>query len=245
MRLSLVNKLLCSSMQLVAFMSLAQANEEYPYLNALGSTSTGWVLQPDHFIELDLTNETIWQLYKEDNATEVPFTKWSFNGTLVSSEQFDMNVFNTTTDLFKRRNVDICWKKLFTDSVCTAVTNYATEAVTNIAHAVYVRAHAGTCGVSEGSSAGVYYKYWASSGHCASTVEEKTIDGAVQWGFDEWVTNGSMCATYTLSLSHGGSWLGYLVLGPSASVWFTTTSVPSSSSCYSKGCGTAHAFDKC
>ncbi|CAK1363212.1 unnamed protein product [Cercospora beticola] len=59
------------------------------------------------------------------------------------------------------------------------------------------------------------FSKWA-AGNCDTTAEEKTIERAVLHHIK--TTDGSkVCYTECLDLTHGGTWDGYLLIGPSAS----------------------------
>ncbi|CCF59249.1 hypothetical protein KAFR_0G02170 [Kazachstania africana CBS 2517] len=145
-------------------------------------------------------------------------------------------VISSGTNLDKRTDVVPCLSEVLTETVCRVI--YENVSLWwSIATVIYDYVHGDKCGPVTGSYNGVYYKYWADSGDCSSTALTKTIAGSLEYAFDKYMGNRDLCDTYTVKMTHGGTWIGNLVVGPNAATWLVTSAASGSGSCYSSGCG--------
>ncbi|GKU08152.1 hypothetical protein FLAG1_09971 [Fusarium langsethiae] len=61
----------------------------------------------------------------------------------------------------------------------------------------------------------IFYRYRSTGRYCDTTAEQETIAGAIEHHIKK---HGSkVCGTECLDLSHGGTWNGYLAIGPAKS----------------------------
>jgi hypothetical protein len=69
------------------------------------------------------------------------------------------------------------------------------------------------CSYHSGQSEGISYQVHATgSGGCSTTAQEDTIAGGLKAYFD--ANDGQICEVRCLDQSHGGSYDGYLKIGP-------------------------------
>ncbi|CZT20862.1 uncharacterized protein RCC_06722 [Ramularia collo-cygni] len=73
-----------------------------------------------------------------------------------------------------------------------------------------------SCGIFRGAYNDVAYRYTATGTHCDTTAEQATIGGAIEHHIKE-IDGGKVCGMECLNLSHGGTWSGYLLIGPRSS----------------------------
>ena len=64
-----------------------------------------------------------------------------------------------------------------------------------------------------GSLGGFECRYQVIGGNCDTTAELETISGAIEHHLKT-VENGQLCSTDCLDLTHGGTWNGFLLIGP-------------------------------
>ncbi|KAL2816724.1 hypothetical protein BJX63DRAFT_419904 [Aspergillus granulosus] len=69
------------------------------------------------------------------------------------------------------------------------------------------------CSTMSGTIDGVRYTYHSIGSHCDTTVQRDTIAGAIK-KFLSNMEHNKICGTLCLRLNHGGTWNGWLKLGP-------------------------------
>lgn len=74
-----------------------------------------------------------------------------------------------------------------------------------------------------GQMGGVWYRYFSSGGNCGSTVEQKTIAGAIKGVIDS-VEPNWFSDIYCITMCRGDTWHGTLLIGPDPSAMTATCS---------------------
>ncbi|CAG7562050.1 unnamed protein product [Fusarium equiseti] len=106
---------------------------------------------------------------------------------------------NTTAALEKRRNVDIC-QFIATTAACTVIADNGIRLVKAIARPKI------------SLTKRILISLLAAGGDCDTIAEEKTIAGALEDHLKQY--GDPLCETRCLNLTHGGTWNGYLLIGP-------------------------------
>jgi hypothetical protein len=70
-----------------------------------------------------------------------------------------------------------------------------------------------SCATFTGQTDGVTYRYHANGKNCDTTAEQVTIAGAIEHHIKH-VDGGKLYGTECLDLTHGGTWDGFLLIGP-------------------------------
>jgi hypothetical protein len=133
--------------------------------------------------------------------------------------------------LTKRKQVKVC-QALGAPAICQRVENTVNAFSDGIARRAKALSGEHDCSVTSGRISGVTYYYHAEGGDCSTTAQEVTIAGAIEHHIKN-INGGKLCQTECLNLSHGGTWNGYLLIGP-------TNGFDSS-----KYCGPKLGFGKC
>jgi hypothetical protein len=96
---------------------------------------------------------------------------------------------------------------------CVAVFAVSSATVLGIAALAISASDNKDCSTHSGASDGLKYQLHATgSGGCRTTAKEETIAGGLQSYFD--ATEGQFCNVRCLDQTHGGSYHGYLLIGP-------------------------------
>ncbi|KAK1148716.1 hypothetical protein N8T08_008601 [Aspergillus melleus] len=69
------------------------------------------------------------------------------------------------------------------------------------------------CGVIDGTYRDIRYEFYATGRHCDTTSQQKTIAGAINKYIHK-VDKGRICHTECLRITHGGTYAGWLKVGP-------------------------------
>ncbi|KAJ0141878.1 Uncharacterized protein HZ326_15280 [Fusarium oxysporum f. sp. albedinis] len=65
-----------------------------------------------------------------------------------------------------------------------------------------------------GPNSNLFYRYRSTGRHCDTTAEQETIAGAIEHHIKN--HGHKICGTQCLELTHGGTWHGYLLIGPAS-----------------------------
>ncbi|WZH42128.1 uncharacterized protein QYS62_003096 [Fusarium acuminatum] len=117
--------------------------------------------------------------------------------------------------LEKRRNVRVCERILAAGSACVVIGGAIKSAVLQISSSIKHASNMKTCTTftgRAGPNGELFYRYRR---HCDTTAQQETIAGALEHHFKKHGTK--MCGTQCLDLTHGGTWNGYLAIGPAKS----------------------------
>ncbi|KAI5961835.1 uncharacterized protein KGF55_003806 [Candida pseudojiufengensis] len=99
------------------------------------------------------------------------------------------------------------------------------------------------CSEIHGQMGGVYYRYWSIGGDCGSTAEQKTIAGAIMAAVHK--NDGDwLCNIYCITMTHGGTWQGTLLIGPSSDAMYADCG-GQFKGCYDNGCGSLTGWYNC
>lgn len=118
--------------------------------------------------------------------------------------------------LSKRTDVRTCLGSSKTAN-CLALGSLLVSLSIGVANLVYTKSQSKSCtdtGVQEWSQDGdtVYYRYHATGRNCDTTAELSTIAGSIEKWFKK-ENSGKVCGFQCLSLTHGGTWTGYVSVG--------------------------------
>lgn len=109
---------------------------------------------------------------------------------------------------------------------------------------IYRLLHSNRCDVVMDRYGAYYYKYYANPGQCASTIEQKTIAGAIQAALraldGQW-----LCNIYAFEVDHAGSWHGTIIVGPNMAAWSTAINKANYKGYMSEGCSGLQAPYTC
>lgn len=145
----------------------------------------------------------------------------------------------------KRTNVRVCFDTFISaTNTAIAASNAAAvwyAALKSAAGSIFDQSTYHNCGIVYGYLAGgaIRYTYSASGSNCDTTAQFRTIQGGLDVAYAEKMSsdpNGIWCMT----LSHGGSWNGYLIIGSASNAgWDRTISCSgmTGNSCVSGGNG--------
>ncbi|KAG5657935.1 hypothetical protein KAF25_007968 [Fusarium avenaceum] len=97
---------------------------------------------------------------------------------------------------------------------CTVIAANGVSLVKALANQIKNAANHKSCGEFSGTAAKgtVRYRYYSAGGDCDTTAEEKTIAGALEDHLKQF--GDPLCETQCLNLTHGGTWNGFLLIGP-------------------------------
>lgn len=158
-------------------------------------------------------------------------------------EYASLSGYDTTSALEKRKDIHECttWVKGVRE--CVNQIWGGLVDVWNISYKIRQLATAKQCTEIHGQQGGMYYRYWASGGDCGSTAEQKTIAGAIHAALKkadgEWT-----CNVYCITMTHGGTWQGTLLIGPDQSaMWANCGGV--FKGCYDTGCNSLEGWYNC
>jgi hypothetical protein len=120
-----------------------------------------------------------------------------------------------TTDvapLEKRRQVGIC-EALIVAAACISIKNEIVSTVSYLANVIDDLSNRRSCGTFTGSVGSIAFRYYANGKNCDTTAEQKTIAGAIEHHLKT-KDDSQVCGMDCLDLTHGGTWDGFLLIGP-------------------------------
>ena len=135
-------------------------------------------------------------------------------GESVTSEVVITQDNSTDFALEKRRQVGVCEAIIVTAS-CIAIKNELKSYVLYMANVIKDLSNQRSCGTFTSQVGNVKFRYHANGKNCDTTAEQATIAGAIENHLKK--NGGRLCATECLDLTHGGTWDGFLLIGPSNS----------------------------
>lgn len=132
----------------------------------------------------------------------------------------------TTTMLAKRKDITACEDRLWRGATLFGSAAGAAAAwfagLKGIAYMVKDLSNQHNCGVAHASLSGIKYVYSASGRNCDTTAEVGTVIGGLDKLYRNAIANDPN-SVYCIEISHGGTWNGYLLVGPdenwSGSIW--------------------------
>lgn len=127
--------------------------------------------------------------------------------------RYDLEVpINSTSALERRKDVTVC-EYIGAAASCLVIASNTYQLVNYLANVIRSAAANQSCGKFTGTYLNVKYRYQANGKNCDTTAEQDTIAGAIDHHLKT-VDNNELCATECLDLTHGGTWDGYLLIGP-------------------------------
>ncbi|KAI1131822.1 hypothetical protein F5Y10DRAFT_261761 [Nemania abortiva] len=129
----------------------------------------------------------------------------------------EANVFGTIEldgdgDLQKRRRVDYCIRDPARSGVCVALSGAVSGVAFGIASLLKSDSSGNDCKAHSGSVDNVHWTVYAQGKHCDTTAQLSTIAGAISDYLR--AQGGNVCGVHCIRLTHGGTWQGYVTLGP-------------------------------
>lgn len=138
--------------------------------------------------------------------------------------------------LVERTPVRVCERILAATASCVVITSFAIAMAKSLASTIKELSDQGSCNSMRGTYESMSWVYYSSGRHCDTTAQKATIAGAIKKYLDD--TNGNkLCGTECLRMDHGGTWDGWLKIGPTANFKSNAYCGPSLSfrSCLSGG----------
>ncbi|KAE8152877.1 hypothetical protein BDV25DRAFT_127634 [Aspergillus avenaceus] len=120
---------------------------------------------------------------------------------------------DTNTGLVERTPITACERAIIAASACVGVANYVVKLSKMLATTIKELSSEGNCNSMTGSFEGLKWTYHSSGRNCDTTAQHDTIAGAIKKYLTE-VEHSKVCGTQCLRLDHGGTWDGWLKLGP-------------------------------
>jgi hypothetical protein len=118
----------------------------------------------------------------------------------------------TDGSLVKRLDVKVC-QALGAAASCVVIGTGLYHMSSTVATDIKDLSNQKSCATFTGSTDGVTYRYYANGKNCDTTAEQVTIAGAIEHHIKN-VNGGKLCQTECLDLTHGGTWDGFLLIGP-------------------------------
>jgi len=165
----------------------------------------------------------------------------------ISSLNLDFQFRNVTNEgsaeLEKRLDIHACSTWVKGAVQCVNDVWEGLNAVWDIAFKIKQLTSSKQCTEIHGRQGGLYYRFWSAGGDCDTTAEQKTIAGAIHAVIKkldgEW-----QCNIYCITMTHGGTWKGTLLIGPSYDAQFADCS-GQFKGCYDAGCGALEGWYSC
>ncbi|KAH8686204.1 hypothetical protein BGZ61DRAFT_454206 [Ilyonectria robusta] len=127
---------------------------------------------------------------------------------------YELEDFEDQGSIEKRTNVQVC-QYVGVAANCVTIAVGLQQIVMTFATAIKQLSDEKSCATVSGTAAGgkVKYRYYATGRNCDTAAELKTIAGALEHHLKT-ETDGELCRTECLDLTHSGTWNGYLLMGP-------------------------------
>ncbi|EXM19552.1 hypothetical protein FOTG_12408 [Fusarium oxysporum f. sp. vasinfectum 25433] len=132
-------------------------------------------------------------------------------------EDFESEDFESEDSaLEKRRHVTVCERIITITSHCVIIGG-AIKLTWRSGAAIKHASNVKTCSTfigHAGPNSNLFYRYRSTGRHCDTTAEQETIAGAIEHHIKN--HGHKLCGTQCLELTHGGTWHGYLLIGPAS-----------------------------
>ncbi|KAK2674377.1 hypothetical protein RAB80_009361 [Fusarium oxysporum f. sp. vasinfectum] len=133
-------------------------------------------------------------------------------------EDFESEDFESEDSaLEKRRHVTVCERIITITSHCVIIGGAIKDGILQISAAIKHASNVKTCSTfigHAGPNSNLFYRYRSTGRHCDTTAEQETIAGAIEHHIKN--HGHKLCGTQCLELTHGGTWHGYLLIGPAS-----------------------------
>lgn len=137
--------------------------------------------------------------------------------------------------LVKRTNMQECIWFVSTAGSCVYKYWDYVDGVWQAGYDIYRMTHTGGCRTVMGNKGSFYYKYYPTSGSCGSTIQQKTIAGALEAAIEK-LEGDYLCNIYLFHVNHHGKWHGDIIIGAGASTWYTSAKKTTYKGCLNVGC---------
>ncbi|KAG5771170.1 hypothetical protein H9Q72_002163 [Fusarium xylarioides] len=114
-------------------------------------------------------------------------------------------------------HVTVCERIITITSYCVIIGGAIKDGILQISAAIKHASNVKTCSTftgHAGPNGNVFYRYRSTGRHCDTTAEQETIAGAIEHHINN--HGHKICGTQCLELTHGGTWHGYLLIGPAS-----------------------------
>ena len=110
----------------------------------------------------------------------------------------------------------MCERIISTTGSCVVITSFVISMAKSLASTIKELSDQGSCNAMHGIYESLSWVYYSSGRNCDTTAQHDTISGAIKKYLAD--TNGNkLCGTECLRMDHGGTWDGWLEIGPTAS----------------------------
>ena len=123
--------------------------------------------------------------------------------------------FGLQTNLTERTNVQICERIITAAGACAAIGSFVIAFAQAMGSTIKQKSNEHSCSSVRGTYESVSWIYYATGRNCDTTAQRETIAGAVKKYLHD-VKGNKLCGTECLRFDHGGTWDGWLKLGPTS-----------------------------
>ncbi|OJJ01308.1 hypothetical protein ASPVEDRAFT_886360 [Aspergillus versicolor CBS 583.65] len=127
--------------------------------------------------------------------------------------QISLNETGPAHALMERTPVTVCERVIMTASACSVLINFVKPMVMSLAGTIKGLSDQGSCNSMHGTYETLSWMYHSSGRNCDTTAQHATIAGAIKKYLEE-VNGNRLCSTECLRMDHGGTWDGWLKIGP-------------------------------
>jgi hypothetical protein len=162
----------------------------------------------------------------------------TIDGKPLPDKWFQISLNETSLDtrdvaeIAERTPITVCERTVVAVGACVGIATYVVGFARNIATTIKDLSNGGNCNAMHGTFEGLRWTYYSSGRNCDTTAQHDTIAGAIKKYLNN-VEHNNICGTQCLRMDHGGTWDGWLKLGPVGSF---------NENAY---CGPSLSFDSC
>ncbi|OQE39817.1 hypothetical protein PENCOP_c006G01068 [Penicillium coprophilum] len=124
-----------------------------------------------------------------------------------------LNTRDLENALIERTPVQVCERIVATTAACAVITNFAVALYKSLASTIKELSDQGDCNLMRGTSETLKWSYKSSGRNCDTKAQHDTISGAIKKYMAD-MEHEKICGTHCLRLDYGGTWDGWLNLGP-------------------------------
>ncbi|KAH1898216.1 hypothetical protein KXV57_009713 [Aspergillus fumigatus] len=164
--------------------------------------------------------------------------QWVPGNTTVSVSALNGTGLNTrdVAEIAERTPITVCGRTVIAVGACVGIASYVVTFARSIATTIKDLSNGENCNAMHGTFEGLKWTYYSTGRNCDTTAQHDTIAGAIKKYLNN-VEHNDICGTQCLRMDHGGTWDGWLKLGPVGSFNENAYCGPSLSvdSCLSEG----------
>lgn len=154
-----------------------------------------------------------WPSFIDGQPTPDRSLQISLNETATTQSSLQTSDLDHT--LVERTPVRVCERIPIATGSCVAIANFAVAVAKSLASTIEELSDQSSCNTMRGTYESMSWVYYSSGRNCDITAQRAIITGAIKNYLDD--TNGNnLCGTECLHMDHGGTWDGWLKLGPTA-----------------------------